>query len=80
MAAPSNLVGRDEQVALLAAAVEDAGAGRGRVVVVRGDPGIGKSALLADLAHRADAAGGPQYPGGPPRGQSTNRLALASAP
>lgn len=57
MAAPSNLVGRDEQVALLAAAVEDAGAGRGRVVVVRGDPGIGKSALLADLAHRADAAG-----------------------
>lgn len=57
MAAPSTLCGRDEEIEVLRAAVSEAAAGRGRVVVLRGDPGIGKSALLAELAGLAAAAG-----------------------
>src|SRR5262245_10182385 len=34
--------------------LEDAVSGRSRSLVVRGEAGIGKSALLADLAARAD--------------------------
>lgn len=41
----------------MAGAVADAMAGRGTVLVLRGDPGIGKSALLAELARLAHAAG-----------------------
>jgi len=47
------LWGREEQCALLDKLIADARAGRSRVLVVRGEPGIGKSALLeyaADMA------------------------------
>ena len=57
MAAPGILHGRDEEVGTLIASIEATAAGRGGVVVLRGDPGIGKSALLAELAHHAVAAG-----------------------
>ncbi|KAA1425099.1 AAA family ATPase [Mumia zhuanghuii] len=40
------LIGRDEELAILATSVADAFAGRSRVTVVAGAPGCGKSALL----------------------------------
>jgi AAA ATPase domain len=47
------LYGRDPERARLGALLEAALASRSGVLVVRGDPGIGKSALLADLHERA---------------------------
>jgi len=53
------LYGRERERALLAALVADAPAGRAGVLVVRGEPGVGKSALVEDLvAARHAAAGG----------------------
>ncbi|HEV7980338.1 BTAD domain-containing putative transcriptional regulator [Amycolatopsis sp.] len=40
-------IGRESELALLRGAIADAGEGRGRVVWVEGEPGIGKSTLLA---------------------------------
>ncbi|MFD3468091.1 AAA family ATPase [Streptomyces sp. NPDC058682] len=51
------LVGRREEIAALTRAVEDLGAGRGTVLEVAGDPGIGKTALLNLLARLAVARG-----------------------
>ncbi|MFI8392292.1 AAA family ATPase [Streptomyces sp. NPDC085540] len=51
------LVGRREEIAALTRAVEDLGAGRGTVIEVAGDPGIGKTALLNLLARLAAARG-----------------------
>jgi class 3 adenylate cyclase/tetratricopeptide (TPR) repeat protein len=52
------VVGRDEELqqfsALAAACLERR---RGRVVLVRGDPGVGKSRLVHEFLHRASAAG-----------------------
>lgn len=48
------LVGRDPERALLGALVDDARDGRAGTLVVRGDPGVGKTALLDALA--ADAS------------------------
>ena len=42
------IVGRDAEHALLARAQRSASAGAGRVVVVTGEPGLGKSALVAN--------------------------------
>ena len=46
---PSRLVGRDGEVAALAAAFEEALAGRCRGVLVSGTPGVGKTALADEL-------------------------------
>jgi signal transduction histidine kinase len=46
---PARLVGRDAEVAALAAAFEDARAGRCRGVLVSGAPGVGKTALVHQL-------------------------------
>ena len=46
---PSRLVGRDDEVAALQAAFEDALAGRCRGVLVGGAPGVGKTALVDEL-------------------------------
>ncbi|MDD7968640.1 ATP-binding protein [Actinomycetospora lemnae] len=48
------LHGRDPERARLGALVDDARHGRGGALVVRGDPGVGKSALLDDAAAGAD--------------------------
>jgi DNA-binding CsgD family transcriptional regulator len=40
------LVGRDTELAMLARLVKDAAAGRGSPVLIEGEPGIGKSALV----------------------------------
>ena len=39
------LVGREPELAALAELVEDAGAGRGRVALITGEAGIGKTSL-----------------------------------
>jgi DNA-binding CsgD family transcriptional regulator len=49
------LIGRDSEVRAIAQLLDDARAGRGGALVLRGEMGIGKSALLADAAARADA-------------------------
>jgi signal transduction histidine kinase len=46
---PSRLVGRDDEVAALAAAFEGALTGRCRGVLVSGAPGVGKTALVDEL-------------------------------
>jgi DNA-binding CsgD family transcriptional regulator len=49
----SGLVGRRHQLETVATLVEHARAGRSGVLIVRGEPGIGKSVLLDDVARRA---------------------------
>ncbi|MFD0690168.1 AAA family ATPase [Actinomadura fibrosa] len=51
------LRGREKQRARIGALVEAAREGRGGVLVVRGEAGIGKTALLDDAARTADAEG-----------------------
>ena len=51
------MIGRDRERALLAQAVDFARGGRAAVLVVTGEPGIGKSVLLADAGSYAAAAG-----------------------
>jgi class 3 adenylate cyclase/tetratricopeptide (TPR) repeat protein len=50
------LVGREAELATMRAALDDARAGRGRVVELVGEPGIGKSRLVEELARGADDA------------------------
>ncbi|GII56036.1 hypothetical protein Pth03_44250 [Planotetraspora thailandica] len=50
-------VGRDAELGLLAGAVSGAADGALRAVAVRGDPGMGKTRLLAELADLARARG-----------------------
>ncbi|HEV7788630.1 MAG TPA: AAA family ATPase [Pseudonocardia sp.] len=52
------LFGRSRELAALTAAWSAARDGHGRVVVVTGEGGIGKTRLVAELARRADNAGG----------------------
>jgi len=53
----SALVGRDEEMALLHGALEAARSGRGSVVQLLGEPGIGKSRLMEELADSSDDVG-----------------------
>jgi DNA-binding SARP family transcriptional activator len=55
--AASPLVGRDEELALLEAGVDDALAGRGRLFVVVGDAGTGKTRLADEVASLAKQRG-----------------------
>jgi class 3 adenylate cyclase/tetratricopeptide (TPR) repeat protein len=50
------LVGRDRELAVLYDALATARAGRGRVVQLLGEPGIGKSRLMEELAASAEDA------------------------
>ena len=47
------LVGREAALAMAGAALDDALMGSGQLLLVTGEPGIGKSALLAEVARRA---------------------------
>ncbi len=55
--APSSLVEREREVALLGSLLTDATAGEGRAVLVEGPPGIGKTRLLSEFRRRATADG-----------------------
>lgn len=61
--AQAPMVGRERELAAIASTVEGALAGSGGVVFVTGEPGIGKSRLLAEL--RADFEGGSAARGRP---------------
>ena len=50
-------VGREQELELLQDALADAAGGRGRLVLVAGEPGIGKSHLADEFSTRAAAAG-----------------------
>jgi DNA-binding SARP family transcriptional activator len=50
-------VGRDSEVDELSAALADAGAGRGRLFLVSGESGLGKTRLADEVASRAKEAG-----------------------
>jgi predicted ATPase len=50
-------VGREAELAALAADLDAAVAGRGGVVLLAGEPGIGKTRLAEELAARAAARG-----------------------
>jgi DNA-binding CsgD family transcriptional regulator/tetratricopeptide (TPR) repeat protein len=52
----SQLIGRDAELGLIERLLEESGQ-RGHSVVVRGDPGVGKSALLQETSAMARAAG-----------------------
>ncbi len=51
------IVGRVEERTWLLTALDNARAGHAKLVVLLGEPGIGKTALLRDLAHAADWRG-----------------------
>ena len=53
MGISSPMVGRDEHLETLVALLDVVRAGRGRVAFVIGEPGIGKSRLLAELKRRS---------------------------
>src|SRR5262245_42933366 len=50
-------VGRGAELGALRAFVTDAGSGHGRVVVIEGDSGLGKSRLPVEAARAAEASG-----------------------
>jgi class 3 adenylate cyclase/tetratricopeptide (TPR) repeat protein len=50
------LVGRDEQLRLLVEVLADAAVGHGRLVLITGEAGIGKTRLVAELRARSVAA------------------------
>ena len=54
---PNTLVGRNEELLAIDHALAELGQGGSAALEVRGEPGIGKTRLLAELAARADALG-----------------------
>lgn len=54
---PARLVGREDELRRLCAAVADAEEGRGGAALVCGEAGIGKTRLLAEMAARAESRG-----------------------
>ncbi len=53
----STFVGRQRELAELEAALEDSLSGRGRLVMLAGEPGIGKTRIARELAIVAESRG-----------------------
>jgi DNA-binding NarL/FixJ family response regulator len=53
----THFVGRTEELAQLGRLLEDSGAGRGRLVALAGEAGIGKTRLVTEMARLATARG-----------------------
>ena len=53
----SRFAGRKQELALLAAALDDALSGRGQMVMLAGEPGIGKTRLAQELVSHAESLG-----------------------
>ncbi|MFQ6026002.1 MAG: AAA family ATPase, partial [Dehalococcoidia bacterium] len=51
----SSFVGRQQEMEELRRALEDARSGRGRLVMLMGEPGIGKTRTAQELASHAEA-------------------------
>lgn len=51
------LIGRQREMAVLDAALKDALSGQGRLVMLAGEPGIGKTRLAQELASHAEGQG-----------------------
>ena len=58
------LIGRNRELAALERALREAGEGLARCAVLSGEPGIGKSSLVAELGRRATRSGWDVYAGG----------------
>src|SRR5688572_7261222 len=54
---PNTLIGRSEEVLAIDRTLSGLGRGGSAAIEVAGEPGIGKTRLLAELATRADALG-----------------------
>jgi DNA-binding CsgD family transcriptional regulator len=55
------LVGRADEIALLTGLIREAARGRGSSVLIEGEPGIGKSALVRAVVAEAPTAGGQMF-------------------
>src|SRR5215467_5347934 len=76
----SALIGRDSELAMLAGLVTDVAAGRGGSVLIEGEPGIGKSALVrAALAGAAGAGCQVFWGAGDELGEALSLLPLLEA-
>ena len=53
----SGFIGREPEMAVLTAALDDALSGRGQMVMLAGEPGIGKTRLAQELASHAESLG-----------------------
>ena len=63
------LLEREHEIGVLGAALDEATRGTGTLVVVEGEPGIGKTALLRHGARRRRAAAAPRCS---PRGAASS--------
>jgi DNA-binding CsgD family transcriptional regulator len=54
---PTPLLERDRELARIAAAIAASGEGAGRILIVEGDPGVGKSSVLSHSAAEASRQG-----------------------
>src|SRR5205814_5002646 len=64
MGQPATVIGRDRELAALRGALDDAGRGNGRLVLVGGEPGIGKSTVVEAFCDVARARRAPYLWGG----------------